>query len=195
MLTYSPIDNILTLDMTRSKFMTILYTISLCETNDAISYFRMHEKSWLATYPNRHLGITKKALKSSLNTQSLTQKVLRLTKLIENGKKPLFYVLKIEDKVIGMFDLALTKKEGEIKMLYLDPDYIGQGFGHDLISYAFDTLKTNGCKTVSVRVVDYNTRAIQFYLSHGFKAIGLIKNEFEIIEGVKLNSYQMKRKL
>jgi RimJ/RimL family protein N-acetyltransferase len=196
MVTYSAIDNTITLDKTRSKYMTILYTISLCEPEDAKSYFKMYEKSWLATYPNRKKGITKKALMIKLNASKINDRIDKLTKLIEEDKKPFFYVLKIEDKVIGMFDLTITKKNiGEIKMLYLDPSFFGQGFGHDMINFAFDTFKANGCKKVIVKVVDYNTRAINFYLRQGFKVTSILPDAFDILDGVSLTMLEMTKKL
>lgn len=196
MVTYSAQDNTITLDITKSKYITILYTISLCEPQDVESYYIMHQKSWLQTYPNKSYGVTKKALKIKLNSTSIESRVAKLSKLIESGKRPCFYVLKIEDKVIGMFDLQIHKKGiGEIKMLYLDPDYIGHGLGHDLMDFAIETLKANRCKTVIVKVVDYNKRAIKFYLRQGFKITSRLNEVFDIVDGISLTMFEMTKNI
>ncbi|MFD1802210.1 GNAT family N-acetyltransferase [Mixta tenebrionis] len=57
--------------------------------------------------------------------------------------------------------------EGKIEMLFIDPDYCGQGVGTALIAFARQTLAAN-----SVDVNEQNHRAVAFYLSRGFTLCG-----------------------
>jgi ribosomal protein S18 acetylase RimI-like enzyme len=197
MVTYSEQDNTLTLNKNRSKFMTIQYTISLIESGDMESYINMHQKSWLATYPNRTNKVTKSALKAKLNQQTIEKRIEMVTKRVNSGKMPFLYVLKIEDRVIGMINLKINKKTktGEVEMLYLDPDYFGNGFGSDLMDFGLDFFKINGCNSALVKVVEYNKRAIKFYLKHGFKLTQKLVDAFDILDDVSLTMYEMRKSL
>lgn len=50
-----------------------------------------------------------------------------------------------------------------IEMLFLDPNYIGLGFGKKLIQFAFDVFQAD-----NVEVNEQNTHAVQFYSNFGF---------------------------
>jgi putative acetyltransferase len=71
---------------------------------------------------------------------------------------PVFCLL-MEDAVIGFLGVA----EDGIEMLFLDPDYIGKGFGKKLMQFALGTLKAN-----KVDVNEQNEKAVQFYQKFGF---------------------------
>jgi putative acetyltransferase len=64
-----------------------------------------------------------------------------------------------EQKVIGF--IGLFGKS--IETLFLDPDYIGLGFGKKLMEFAVEKLGAN-----EVEVNEQNTRAVQFYGSFSF---------------------------
>lgn len=51
----------------------------------------------------------------------------------------------------------------KIEMLFLSPDYIGQGLGKRLIQYALEELKAD-----KVDVNEQNTKAVAFYQKMGF---------------------------
>jgi ribosomal protein S18 acetylase RimI-like enzyme len=197
MVTYSEQDNTLTLNKNRSNLMTIQYSISLIEPQDMESYIDMHQRSWLATYPNRANKVTKSALKAKLNQFTIAKRIEKVTKKVESGKMPFLYVLKIEEQVIGMINLKINKKTktGEIEMLYLDPEYFGNGFGSDLMDFGLDFFKVNGCTSALVKVVEYNKRAIKFYLKHGFKLTQKLVDAFDILDDVSLTMFEMRRSL
>lgn len=52
-----------------------------------------------------------------------------------------------------------------IEMLFLDPAYIGRGFGKRLMEFALHELRAN-----RVDVNEQNTRAVRFYSRFGFQA-------------------------
>ena len=64
-----------------------------------------------------------------------------------------------EDKLIGFVGVAGRK----IEMLFLDPDFIGQGFGKKLMRFAMDDLGAD-----QVDVNEQNTNATAFYSRFGF---------------------------
>jgi len=60
---------------------------------------------------------------------------------------------------------------GEISMLYVRPDLIGQGLGHRLLVLAEGILADQGYTKIALDVFSANTRAIQFYVSHGYSKV------------------------
>jgi len=54
-----------------------------------------------------------------------------------------------------------------IEMLFVDSDFIGKGIGKMLIKYAMKNLMAN-----EVTVNEQNTKALAFYIGHGFEVYG-----------------------
>lgn len=70
------------------------------------------------------------------------------------------YLWKIEDRVVGF-----TSIEGnELVMLFLDPDYIGKGYGSRILT---ELVTSENIKKIDVN--SQNEHAKKFYLSHGFE--------------------------
>jgi len=69
------------------------------------------------------------------------------------------YCLILNKKVLGFVGVA----DRSIEMLFLDPDFIGQGYGKKLISFAIDKLNAAG-----VTVNEQNELAVAFYKKNGF---------------------------
>ena len=68
-----------------------------------------------------------------------------------------------DEKIVGFSGVA----EGNLEMLFIDPEYRGQGIGKTLLNY---TVKNMGVEKVDVN--EQNEQAVQFYLHCGFEIIG-----------------------
>lgn len=73
-----------------------------------------------------------------------------------------YYLSDINGKMMGFIGVA----ENNIEMLFIHPDYRGQGVGKQLLNYA---LKTLNAKFVDVN--EQNQQAVDFYLHMGFQVI------------------------
>jgi ribosomal protein S18 acetylase RimI-like enzyme len=69
------------------------------------------------------------------------------------------YCLVSGDRVLGFMGTAAET----IEMLFLDPDFIGQGYGKRLMKFALEELKAS-----KVDVNEQNTKAVEFYSGFGF---------------------------
>ena len=69
------------------------------------------------------------------------------------------YCLVSEDKVLGFIGV----EDSTIEMLFLDPNFIGQGLGKKLMNFALSELKAD-----KVNVNEQNTNAVTFYVKFGF---------------------------
>lgn len=79
-----------------------------------------------------------------------------------------------DEKIIGTLTYCKSRFEdyedwGEIVSIYFLPEYMGKGYGKDLLEQAVEELKTMGFQTVFLRVLEDNHRARHFYEKCGFK--------------------------
>jgi ribosomal protein S18 acetylase RimI-like enzyme len=96
-----------------------------------------------------------------------------LNKGIESGS--IFsMVIESDEEIIGAAVLGKTEKESEVNLIsfYLLPDKIGYGFGHEFYSAIETGLRSMGFLSCIVDVLRDNSRAIDFYKSHGFTDTG-----------------------
>lgn len=125
---------------------------------------KLLHKSWVDTYVNEKFGITKELIDKRLAYDPEDIKK-RQEELVEG---PGYCVAEIDNVIVG---LVRTKKHedgsGELKSIYLHPDYIGMGIGAELMKTALDWLKD--CSKVLVKCASYNERAISFYKKFGFE--------------------------
>ena len=64
---------------------------------------------------------------------------------------------------------------GRLHSLYIDPDALGQGVGHALMSHALSTFAAWGCERANLWVLEGNSRAISFYERQGWHRTGATK--------------------
>lgn len=64
---------------------------------------------------------------------------------------------------MGLMGLA----PGKVEMLFIDPDYQGQGIGRKFLNYALALYPT-----LEIEANEQNDHAVGFYKNFGFKAVG-----------------------
>ena len=64
---------------------------------------------------------------------------------------------------------------GRLHSLYIDPETLGQGIGHALMSHALSTFAAWGCERATLWVLEGNSRAISFYERQGWRCTGATK--------------------
>jgi ribosomal protein S18 acetylase RimI-like enzyme len=62
--------------------------------------------------------------------------------------------------------------DGEVSAIYLREDAVGRGYGHALMTRAEEELHAQGYQNLVLDVLSQNTRAIKFYLAHGYVKVG-----------------------
>ena len=119
----------------------------------------------ISPYSNTHKEQVLKVWEASvLSTHNfLTPKDFEeIKELVNNINFNDFEVFCLTDDtlVVGFIGVADRK----IEMLFLDPNYFGQGLGFQLVDFAVKTLKAD-----KVDVNEQNLKAIQFYKKYGFE--------------------------
>ena len=80
------------------------------------------------------------------------------------------FCLTQEDNVLGFIGIA----DNKIEMLFLSPEYIGQGLGKTLVNFAVNILKAD-----KVDVNEQNNNAVKFYSKFGFVAYDRTEKDSE----------------
>lgn len=115
------------------------------------------------TYRAQILSIWESSVRATHEflTQRDFEEIKELVGLIGFNKLQVYCLIK-ENTVIGFIGAAHKK----VEMLFLDPEYFGQGFGRKLLNYAVQKLQVN-----KVDVNEQNVQARKFYRRFGFKTI------------------------
>ncbi|WP_426348239.1 GNAT family N-acetyltransferase [Alloiococcus sp. CFN-8] len=99
-------------------------------------------------------------------------------------------IINVNGKEAGFISIGECRDDdknstyGEIRGLYLLPEYWGQGFGKALFTWGIKELEKQNYTSISIWVLEDNIRARRFYEKQGFIFDGTVK---EIIIGKKLN--------
>ncbi len=160
--------------------------------NDGKGLVRVSRITWVATYPNKKLGITVKDLGQRAEFEK--GRIKRWRKSIKENKNRKTWVAKVGEEVIGFCGASKDNGIHEIGAIYVLPKYQGRGVGKELIYKAFDWLGNS--RDIIVKVVSYNKPSIKFYESVGFKKMGDVKKSewHKLPTGKLLPEIVMKKK-
>ncbi len=140
-------------------------------SNDASGIVNVLHKTWVATYPNETLGITKEKIEESfeesLSESGLKKLAKKISKLDPNEKR---LVAIIEDKIIGVATVVKNNKNNELRTIYVLPEFQNRGIGTLLWEEARKFCDLS--KDIVVNVAVYNPNAIGFYKKLGFVDTG-----------------------
>lgn len=96
------------------------------------------------------------------------------------------FVAQVGDRVVGF---SVTH-EGEIRAVYVHPQYVGRGIGKKLLSAVESSAKRRGFKTATI---SSSLTAHCFYLSQGYKTVK--RAEFRFRDGTSIPCIRMKKSL
>ena len=145
--------------------------IRLAAFDDAKYCADIHAKSWSFAYN----GIVPKSI---IDTQNARWPMI-WDKMLTNNTNS-HYVIVFNSIIIGFLTIAVSRdadlKEHfyEIVGLYLDPVYIGVGYGKQAMDWIKKEIKSRGYEKISLWVLEENNSARRFYEKSGFVADGKI---------------------
>ena len=190
------------------------FTIRPAVPNDAQAVARIRVLGWRFAYQ----GLVPQGYLDSLNIAEDTERMRGyLSQLPQNlppnnlasvqgpndGEKRSFMLAVRDDVVLGFchFSAAPNNADrperatpggtmnGRLHSLYIDPDALGQGVGHALMSHALSTFAAWGCERAHLWVLEGNSRAVSFYERQGWQLTGDTKVDRS--HGPKLHEQEM----
>lgn len=85
------------------------------------------------------------------------------------SKGGVFYLIQVEDKIVGMGALRKLKEGiGEIKRMYIKPEYQGKGLGKKMLQLLLNRSMEYGFSAIYLETGSFMTTAQHLYRSAGF---------------------------
>lgn len=141
--------------------------------SDAKQLARVHLESWRWAYR----GLLPDSYLEGLRERELAARWWH--RLAIADPEDMILVVEHRDRIGGFVTFGPHRDDptwlgyaGEVHMLYLHPDRVGEGLGQALLTRAFDELARCRCYWVVVWVLARNQRARQFYEKAGLRLDG-----------------------
>jgi len=145
-------------------------------------YYNLTKTEWAASLKNvmekvqitDALALTELTIRSkdywNYGTDQIDKWIADLTITEEYITENILYKLINNNRILGYYSL-IRESDLIIKMdnLFIEPEYIGKGFGSVLLNHACERSLSLGYKIMNL---DADPHAEQFYIRHGFKVIG-----------------------
>lgn len=150
------------------------FTIKEMQAEDVAPATEMRLQSWLDTYVNEELGVTREWIKERNEVQRSPERTLQRMQRFVNGKQTGecngWVTLDSNGKVIGE-TTAWVDDAGvqHVGSLYVDKTWHGKGVGGGLMEKVIDWFDDS--KPIELWVVAYNERAKAFYRKWGFEEV------------------------
>ncbi|HEY9219810.1 MAG TPA: GNAT family N-acetyltransferase [Phenylobacterium sp.] len=130
---------------------------------DAESIARLHHAIWLETYRDI-------APPQAVAALGLDERIGRWRRMLADDA-PTFVAI-AADQIVGFARCgaasdALFEGRGEVKFLFVAPEFGRQGLGRRLMARMADELQSRGYSGIGLGVVEANTPAVAFYKSLG----------------------------
>lgn len=148
------------------------FNIRLATLDDSKYCAEIHAESWNFAYSN----IVPKEIIDEHNVRW----PMIWNKMLANNIDS-HYVITLDDNIIGFFTIAIARDEDlknsfyELVGLYLNPEYVGKGYGKQAMDWIKKEIKSRGYDNISLWVLEENNRARGFYEKSGFMADSKIK--------------------
>ena len=150
------------------------FSINPLTPEDVLATKQMHARSWIETYPNAALGITKEWIRERM-AKKLTDEAIAEQRERVRGQMgdPNHLDLAAKDdngEVIGLVH-AYRNEEGKniLGALYTDSRFHGSGLAKDLMDKVIAW--SDADRPIFTSVATYNERARRFYEKMGFREI------------------------
>ena len=164
---------------------------------DVFGIRNVQKITWIDTYPNLELGITKEDIKSNFSKDNTKEG----SRQIEGWKSRYSdpnehrWVAKDGNEIVGFCVVSREKSNYRIQAIYVLPSYQGNGIGRRLFDMSLQWLGND--KDIYVNVVSYNVNAIKFYEKFGFIKTGknVVDDIASLPSGVTLPEIEMVKKI
>jgi ribosomal protein S18 acetylase RimI-like enzyme len=128
-------------------------------------------KTWIETYPNEKLGITRDDIEQRYKLmQTPENKEARIKRFRERPQNAHTFVAKVNGKIVGCCTFIQHKNYDQLKMFYVLPSFQKKGVAKAMWEEIQKMFVTG--KRIIVQVADYNEKAIKYYEKLGFKDNG-----------------------
>jgi ribosomal protein S18 acetylase RimI-like enzyme/2-polyprenyl-3-methyl-5-hydroxy-6-metoxy-1,4-benzoquinol methylase len=138
---------------------------------DVFGIQKVFHETWLVTYPNKELGITTEDIQEMFKDSYSDAELEDFRERIKNRPANSKLLVAVEgENVVGVCRIFVRENFNQLQAIYVLPSYQGKGIGKKFWDEALKFWDKN--KKIIVQVATYNTNAIKFYESLGFRDNG-----------------------
>lgn len=140
------------------------------EEKDMLGIEQLLYKTWLETYPNEKLGITREDIEDRFKGKFTEEAMKKRWEKVQKDSQTNRLIAKDGEIVVGFISITSHPDSNQLQAIYVLPEYQNRGVGKKLWN---ETQKYfDHAKKSLVQVATYNTNAINFYEKLGFKDNG-----------------------
>lgn len=143
--------------------------IRAAKPEDVEEILNVRKITWIDTYPNEPLGITKEEIEEKFKKEP-PSKADEWKESIKNDPSVTAWIAAAGDKVVGFIMVRKMNDINFLAALYILPEFQGHGLGTSLTEEAFKWFDAD--KNTELGVASYNTKTIDFYKKLGFEIAG-----------------------
>lgn len=164
--------------------------LSRATPEDVASIQDVLYRVWLATYPNKALGITVADIEEMYKDRNSEEALVRIRERISSASE-INLVAQENEKVVGFCRVIRREDKDAMQAIYVLPEYQRLGIGSAFWREIEKLLDSN--REIIVQVATYNTGAIEFYKRCGFRDTGKRWEEkkFRLRSGTAIPSMEM----
>lgn len=141
--------------------------------DDGQAILAMHAQSWLDTYPNEAVGVSREWVENRVGAWDSPERVTsRIEKIKQARHDPdLMYRIAKDDegRVVGLIMPFRDEVAQRVGAIYVDKAYYGTGLARELMDEIIAW--ANPKRSLELEVATYNERAKAFYRKYGFKEV------------------------
>ena len=149
------------------------YTIRAAIPEDVEAIVAMHARSWLDTYPNKALGVTREWVQERTSRwfeAEALEKRRDIIRRCENNSDALYCVAQNErGEIVGMVAPFRNEQIQRVGAIYVEKEYHGSGLAQALMDRVIAWADPH--RPLELTVTTYNERAKAFYRKYGFEEI------------------------
>lgn len=100
------------------------------------------------------------------------------TEEIKNNSYAHYFVLEVEDRIVGFCGMWLVLDEAQITNIAIDPNYRGKKYGEALFQYVMNVAIASQARILSLEVRVSNLIAQRLYKKFGLQPGGIRRNYY-----------------
>ena len=144
------------------------FTIERMQPEDVEPATRMRLQSWLDTYTNDELGVTREWIEARNEEQLRPERIQRGIERLNIPGRVCYVARSSDGEIIGSTTPYIDEDGVQhVGSLYVDKSYHGKGVGHQLMQKVIEW--SDPTKPLELGVVTYNERAKAFYQKWRFE--------------------------
>jgi ribosomal protein S18 acetylase RimI-like enzyme len=152
--------------------------IELARPEDAEAIANIQKDTWLNTYPNETIGLTKEDILQKFDGEDglgMSRRIEWFKRAIESiDDTHTLFVARLNENILGYIMSSPNNGQQRVGALYVLPETQGKGIGSKLLTEAINWYGRE--HDTYLHVASYNQNAIKFYERFGFERTG---QEFE----------------